>query len=107
MPGLRRPLGEAGVSAAGFAAGLGADFAAGLAADSDFAAGLAPGFAAGLAAGAPGLAAAFPGFAAGFLVESPPALPPAGAESANASFTRRTTGLRASRRRTKRIRPCP
>ncbi|SIG97390.1 Uncharacterised protein [Mycobacteroides abscessus subsp. abscessus] len=82
----------AGASAAGFAAGLGADFAAGLAADSDFAAGLAPGFAAGLAAGAPGLAAAFPGFAAGFLVESPPALPPAGAESANASFTRRTTG---------------
>ena len=89
----------ASASAAGFAAGLAAGFAAGLAAAgfasavSAFGAGLAPGFAAGFAAGAPGLAADFwPGLAAGFLAESPLALPEAGAESANASFTRRTTG---------------
>lgn len=88
--------------AAGLAPGFGADFAAGAAssAGADFAEaagfaapGLAADFAAGLGAGfAPGFGA--PGFAAGLAAFFAPAdfSPPAGAESAKASFTRRTTG---------------
>ena len=98
-------------AAAGFAPGFApVDLAAGFAAAGevsaaslDVEAALAPGLAPGLAAvfapglGAPGFAAGFaPGLAAGFVsAEALEALSPldlAGAESANASFTFRTTG---------------
>ena len=90
-------VGSADFAAAGLAPGFGADFAAGAAssAGADFAeaAGLAADFAAGLGAGfAPGFGA--PGFAAGLAAFFAPVdfSPSAEEESANASFTRRTTG---------------
>src|SRR5699024_8939999 len=87
-----------GAAGAGLAPGFGAAFDAEspASAELDFAeAALGPGFAPGLGAGfAPGFAA--PGFAAGLAADffPPPEdfAPAAGAESAEASLTRRTTG---------------